>query len=123
MDKPERAKRIMSTATRKAKGRKFQQWVASKLQEVFELPPEDVVSNSMGNQGEDIRLSAKAKDLFPYSVECKAGRGFSNVYKAFDQSKANKGNCTPVVMIKGDYREPLVILEFKDYINLCLQKM
>lgn len=60
-----------STKTRKEKGRKFQQKIASDIRETFNLPDEDVVSVGMGASGADIRLSNQARNCFPYSIEAK----------------------------------------------------
>ncbi len=44
----------------------------------------------MGAGGEDIMLSAKARNMFPYSVECK-NQETLNVWKAFEQAEHNSG--------------------------------
>ena len=42
---------------RKAKGRRFQQWVRDKLIEVLNIHPEDIESRSMGAGGEDLIMA------------------------------------------------------------------
>ena len=56
-------------ASAKQKGRLMQQWVRDKI--LYwnpELRPDDVRSTSMGSGGEDIQLSTKAREMFPYQM-------------------------------------------------------
>ena len=46
----------MKTSSAKAKGRKLQQWVVTKLIEILRLDAEDIESRPMGSQGEDVIL-------------------------------------------------------------------
>ena len=60
--------------SRKGKGRELQKLIAEKISHVTGLlcgKDEDIESRPMGQSGTDIRLSRKARKLFPYSVECK----------------------------------------------------
>lgn len=109
----------MKTQSKKNKGRKFQQLIRDKIKEVFGLSGNDVRSTSMGAGGEDILLSDKAKGLFPYSIEAKALERFA-IYKHYDQAKehARKNKDTPLLFIKGNYREPLVILNINDFFDI-----
>ncbi len=52
----------------------------------------------MGAGGEDIMLSAKARNMFPYSVECK-NQETLNVWKAFEQAEHNSGVYQPLLII------------------------
>ncbi|HQC34759.1 MAG TPA: hypothetical protein PLG95_08525, partial [Methanoculleus sp.] len=58
-------------ASRKAKGRKFQQQIRDDLVDRLGIAPGDVQSTAMGQPGCDIYLSPAARDRFPYGVECK----------------------------------------------------
>lgn len=109
----------ITTASRKQKGRKFQQQVKDSILETFKsLEPDDIVSTSMGSNGEDLKLSPKARKEFPYSVECKSVKSATS-YKWYEQSKANcpKGS-EPIVVFKIDRKEPLVILSLEYFLNL-----
>jgi hypothetical protein len=55
----------------KAKGRKWQQNVASLIQKVFNLHEDDVVSRPMGSGGVDLMMSKKAQEVVGISFECK----------------------------------------------------
>ena len=62
----------MNTATRKAKGKRLQKYVCNLILKYYSiLNNQDVKSIRMGRKGEDVQLSAKAKKLIPYSIECK----------------------------------------------------
>ena len=60
----------LKTQSAKAKGRRLQQWVREQLIEELKVHPEDVESRSMGVGGEDL-IMARAREKFPYSIECK----------------------------------------------------
>jgi hypothetical protein len=64
----------ISIASRKAKGRNLQKYVAKKISEITGIPygkDEMIASREMGQSGTDVRLIEKAKKLFPFSIECK----------------------------------------------------
>jgi hypothetical protein len=109
----------MKTSSAKAKGRRLQQLVASKILEAYpELEPGDCQSAIMGERGVDIKLSPKGRRLFPYSVETKAYKSFA-VYNHFEQAVANTiAGTTPALVIKGDRKPPLVLLELDTFMRL-----
>lgn len=111
----------ISTSAAKAKGRRFQQMVRDSiitLLKPYGCLPEDVKSTSMGVSGEDVQLSPFARTLLPISVECKAHSRFA-VYTVYDQALSNtpKGS-EPVVFLKADRRDPLVVLPYDYYFKL-----
>lgn len=64
----------ISIASRKAKGRNLQKYVAKRISGITGIPygkDEMIASREMGQAGTDIRLIGKAKKLFPFSIECK----------------------------------------------------
>lgn len=84
-------KKSISVASRKAKGREFQQYIGKKISEVTGLlfgADEDIASREMGQPGTDIRLSRKAREAFPYSVECKRQETLS-IPAWIEQAKKN----------------------------------
>ena len=100
----------MKTASAKNKGRLLQQWVRDQILSRFpSLTIDDVRSTSMGAGGEDIQLSKAARDLFPYTVECKSNARIA-VYKFYEQAQAH-GKGEPVVVIKQNRSKPLVIVD------------
>ena len=108
----------MKTQSAKAKGRRLQQLVVSKLLEKFpELSEDDIRSTSMGAQGEDVQLSARARENIPFSFECKNQERL-NVWEAIEQSKSNCKGHTPLEVMKKNKSEPHVILSLDDFLNV-----
>ena len=63
---------MISVKSRKAKGRRLQNWVRDTLLSLFpKLSNEDVYCAIMGERGVDIKLSRKAQKIIPYAIECK----------------------------------------------------
>jgi hypothetical protein len=108
----------MKTASAKAKSRRLQTWVAKKIGELTLLPVGkdcDIESRPMGQSGADIRLSEKARELFPFTTECKNTEKWE-LPKAIRQCKANlypntdwliffdKNDCK-------DHKSPIVVLD------------
>lgn len=69
----------------------------------------------MGAAGEDILLSPKARDKFPYSIECKSRAGIA-VYQWLEQR--DSGEYPPIVFAKENHKEPIVIIYAKDFLDL-----
>jgi hypothetical protein len=103
----------------KAKGRKLQNWVRDKILATFpSLDPSDVLSTSMGAGGEDVKLSAAARNHFAYSVECKSLKAIA-VYKHHDQAANNcPAGAEPLVVLKANRRRPLVLIDAEHFFNL-----
>ena len=104
--------------SRKAKGRRLQNWVRDSLRGLFlTLTDDDVRVAIMGETGSDIKLSKTAKKLFPYDIECKNTEGWKKVYDAYDQADGH-GDDSPLVFIKMNRRNPLVIVDAKFFLKL-----
>jgi hypothetical protein len=109
-------------ASRKAKGASLQRWIRDKLLEAFtHLQPDDVRSTSMGASGEDVLLSPRARESFPYSIECKNVEKI-NIWAAYDQAVANSKEFEPLVVIKKAKKKPLVVVDAEYFINLLIDK-
>ena len=74
----------------------------------------------MGQGGADLQLSEAAHRLFPYSVECKAREDTKKIYDIYDQAKGHGDE--PLVVIKKNRRDPLVILSADHFFNLIRNK-
>lgn len=108
----------MRPASAKNKGRQFQQWVRDLILKTFpSLHPDDVRSTSMGAPGEDILLSRAARDIFPYSVECKNVERL-NIWEAIKQAKENAGEHTPLVAFKKNHHEAWVAIPAEHFMDL-----
>lgn len=109
---------MVSTAARKAKGRALQKKVADLILKNFpQLQEDDVRSTAMGQTGEDVQLSPLARSLFPYSVEAKKHARFA-IYGPFEQAKANCNGYTPLLVIEGNRKKPLAIVELDHFMDL-----
>lgn len=110
----------MTVKSAKAKGRRLQQLVRDRILEQYpslELDT-DVRSAIMGETGEDIKLSNKARGVFPYSVECKSLKNIT-VYNYYDQAMSNTpSDCQPLVVIKKDRRKPLAVVDFDHFMEI-----
>jgi len=71
----------------------------------------------MGAQGEDLMLSPLARDLFPYSIECKNQEAI-NVWAAWQQATANAGDHEPLLIIKRNRAQPLAVVDAKHFVQL-----
>jgi len=107
----------MKTSSAKAKGRRFQQWVRDQLIESLEIHPEDIESRSMGAGGEDLIMARAAREKFPYSIECKNQEAV-NVWKSYDQAKANSGDYEPVLFVKKNHYKALAVVDADYFISL-----
>ena len=108
----------MRPSSAKAKGRKFQQWVASLLLEYsIGLEEDDLVSRPMGSPGEDIMQSPAARKQWPFDIECKSNKnGYSKIYYAIEQSSVRGRR--PLVFFKQDRKEPLISMKAKDFVEI-----
>ena len=107
----------MRTQSKKAKGRRLQQWVRDLLIEKLEVHPEDIESRSMGAGGEDLIMSRSAREKFPYSIECKNQESL-NVWKSYEQAQQNSGDYEPIVVLKRNNIKPLVLVDADYFIEL-----
>lgn len=110
----------MKPSSAKNKGRLFQQWIRDSLIRVLGIHPEDIESRSMGAGGEDIMLAKSARDLFPYSIEAKNVERI-NIWEAWKQAKANSKTYEPIVFLKRNRQEPLVLLDAEHFLKLVLE--
>ena len=107
----------MRTQSKKAKGRRLQQWVRDLLIEKLEVHPEDIERRSMGAGGEDLIMSRAAREKFPYSIECKNQESL-NIWKSYEQAQQNCGDYEPIVVIKRNNVKPLVLVDADYFIKL-----
>jgi hypothetical protein len=116
----------MKTSSAKQKGRKLQQLVRDRLLSAFpQLEQGDVRSVAMGSQGEDIQLSPAARKIMPIAVETKARRGIA-VGRWYEQAEehaiAVKASVEPVVVMKEDRKDPLVLISLNFFVDLLVDR-
>lgn len=108
----------MKPSSCKAKGRIHQQYVVKKILEYFpELQSDDVLSRGMGGQGEDLMLSPRARQLLPISIECKSNAKHA-IYKHYKQATDNAKNYEPVLIVKQNHSDPLVVIDLDYFLGL-----
>lgn len=108
----------MSTPkSRKARGRRFQQYIAQRIREVFDLSDNDVRSTSMGVSGLDIQLSDRARSCFPWAVEAKNQQRV-NVWESWEQAKANAEGLKPILIMKRNRSDILAVIELEEFLRL-----
>lgn len=111
----------MKTQSCKAKGRRLQQQIVEDLYKNFELGEGDLKSTSMGAGGEDVQMSARARELIPYSFEAKNQERL-NVWSAIEQAEANCSDRAPVVVIKKNKKRPYALLPWETFVNLISKR-
>lgn len=110
----------MKSSSAKAKGRRLQQHVRDRLTEFFGWAEGDCESRSMGAGGTDLLLSPRARQEFPFAVECKNVESI-NVHASFAQAveHANKTDWAhPLLVFSRNRTEPLVVLTFEHFLEI-----
>lgn len=103
-------------ASRKAKGRKLQNTVASMIQDTLGLPESDVRPTAMGQSGEDIQLSERAQSIIPFDdVEVKCQEAL-NIWAALEQSEER--GTSPLVVFKRNRSPIYAALLFDDLLQV-----
>jgi hypothetical protein len=105
----------------KAKGRKLQQWTAKMISQITGRPygkDEEIESREMGQSGVDVKLYAKAKEMFPFSIECKYQETWS-VPAWIKQAKENKLKGTDwLLLIRKNRHEEIVVMDAKAFFDI-----
>lgn len=115
----------ITVASRKAKGRNLQKWVAQKLAALSGLtytPGDDeseIDTRPMGQAGVDIILRGMAAKMFPFAFECKNGESFQLV-KSIEQARANSSKERPWIIVhkRKKFRNPIVVMDWETFENL-----
>ena len=108
---------MTTTASRKAKGRRLQQWVRTQLIERLEIDPEDIESRPMGSGGEDLIMARAAREKFPFSIEAK-NQESGYVWKAYEQAQANAKAYEPLVIMKKNNQKPVAVLDAEVFFDM-----
>jgi|TARA_R110001592_G_scaffold322255_1_gene601178 hypothetical protein len=109
----------MNQKSRKAKGRRLQNFTRDKILKAFpHLKPSDVQCVENYAPGPDIILSKVARKLCPYQFEIKNQEKMKTVYDFYKQASKNARKLEPVVVMKMNTRDPLVIIDFEHFLEL-----
>lgn len=106
----------MKPSSCKAKGRVLQDWTADQIRSLPGVHPDDVKTAIMGESGSDVKCFGTARDVFPYSVECKNVEKL-NVWEAYEQAKTH-GNAEPLLIMKKNRKKPLVVIDAEHFFKL-----
>ena len=109
----------MNQKSRKAKGRRLQNFTRDRILKAFpHLKPSDVQCVDNYAPGPDIILSKVARKLCPYQFEIKNQEKMKTVYDFYKQASKNARKLEPVVVMKMNTRDPLVIIDFEHFLEL-----
>ena len=110
--------------TIKAKGSRLQTKIAKRIRQVFGLSDQDVQSQPMSVQGEDIILNDKAREILPYSIESKFrsnSKDFGCIYTFYEQATdqaldlALNADIAPIVFIQQYNKQVLAVFSEDDF--------
>ena len=108
----------MKPSSAKGKGRRLQNFLKEKLYEYFPtLRNGDVKTAVMGESGEDIILSPAARDLIPFSFECKNQERL-NIWESLSQAEDNSGDYTPAVVFKRNRTNTYIALDLEEFLKI-----
>lgn len=95
----------------------MQQQIRDLILNIFtELEPDDVRSTAMGQNGEDIQLSPKARQFLPFQIECKNKKEVAVIN--WLKQAGTHGNHIPIVIAKQNHSEPVVVIDAKTFFSL-----
>jgi hypothetical protein len=122
------AKKKISVAAAKAKGRKFQQWVAEKISQLtgFEYgssgEDKPIESRPMGQNGVDVRMESQVLKAFPFSVECKRQEAWA-IHSWIEQAKQNRIDGTDwLLFCKRSRQDPIVVMDADAFFQILTVK-
>jgi len=113
------SKKSISVASRKAKARRLQNYVAVCISKILGIPVEkdgDIEPRPMGQTGRDVILRGKAKELFIFNgIECKNQEAL-NIWQALAQAEEHGGK--PIVFFKRNRSDTYVAMKAEDFFEL-----
>lgn len=110
----------MRTSSCKAKGRRACSEVKDLiLKYIPVLSPDDIVITSSGDTGEDLKFSPKARNLLPFTIECKNQEKI-NIWKSIKQSQSHgqKLGHFPLLAFKKNNHELMACLTFELFLQI-----
>jgi len=109
----------MNTRGRKQKGRGLVLEVKAWLHKVFpEFEDHDIIVPATSASGEDLKMSPALQEMFPFSVECKRTEGLAQDYRFMEQASNNCEGRTPIVIMRSNHKEALVMMKLSDFEKL-----
>jgi hypothetical protein len=111
-------KKPINVASRKAKGRRLQSQIATKLSKLLGIPFEkdgDIDVRIMGDSGSDIILRGDAKGFYFDGIEAKNQERIQ-IWQALEQ--ASQYGKKPLLFFKRNRSKTYVVMEDKDFYKL-----
>ena len=75
----------------------------------------------MGESGEDIILSPAARDLIPFSFECKNQERL-NIWESLSQAEENAGDYIAAVVFKRNRTKTYITIELEEFLKIIGDK-
>ena len=115
-------KRKMKTSSKKAKGRLLQNKVVTKvlnmMNKYYNIGEDQIRPAIMGESGVDVKLTRKAREVFPFSIECKNQEKLS-IWSALKQAENNTIEGTyPMLVFKKNRSDIYCVLKFDDFLKI-----
>jgi len=111
----------MKTSSAKAKGRRFQQWVAEKISDLLGIQcgkDQLIESRESSQSGVDVKLIGEAAERFKFSIECKNQEKFS-IPVWIEQAKSNqKGGTDWLLFVTKNRYDKIVIMDAEAFFKL-----
>ena len=112
----------MKTSSKKAKGRLLQNKVVTKVLNMmnmyYNIGEDQIRPAIMCESGVYIKMTNKAKQVFPFSIECK-NQEHLNIWSALKQAESNTYEGTyPMLVFKRNRSEIYCVLKFDDFIKI-----
>jgi hypothetical protein len=112
----------MKTSSAKAKGRGLQQRIRDMYRAIgkcYGLQDDDIESRGMGQQGVDIILTPRARDVFNHQVECKKHKRVA-VPTHFEEHYAKYRDTMGLKLLyhENDRSPALVTLRVEDFMSI-----
>ena len=96
----------------------MQNFLKEKLHSSFpSLREGDIKTAVMGESGEDIILSPAARDIIPYSFECKNQERL-NIWESLTQAEDNCNDYTAAVVFKRNRTNTYIALELEEFLKI-----
>lgn len=112
---------VISVASRKAKGRRLQNWVSEKISKLLDIPcgrDELIAPREMGQTGTDVRLIGEALKGFPFSVECKYQETWALPSWIKQAQENQKKNTDWLLVCKKNREKPVVVIDAEVFFKI-----
>lgn len=102
----------------KAKGRRAAMELQQGLLSIApHLSPDDIRITPSGCTGEDLLMSPRAREAFPYAIECKNVERI-NIWEALKQAKSHSDTYTPLLAFTRNREEMWIAIPLKAFLSL-----